>query len=1087
MKRISFLLVIFLVIGFFGCSEDNQPAAPTVNPPSDLTASALSFSEIHLTWTHNTGEVSFVVERSRDGSNYSPLAETEAEEYTDSGLLEGSTFYYRVQAVSGGATSDYSTPVNATTPPIEPSDLTVTDVKSSEVTLSWRDNSHVEDGFRLQRRLSSAPIEEYEEIVVLSADVTSYTDTLVEPDRGYNYRLHAFKGETATGWSEEVSAITAIVPTDLVASVISDSEIELSWTDVSSREAGYKLERRTAEVEEWTVVEELDADVTGYNDSGLDEATTFTYHVITVLEAGESSPSDPVTATTMPKAPTGFTAAQDENSPTTIILSWTDVSSAEDRYELQRKIEGPGQFQAFANPPANTESYSDAGLMVNTTYIYRVRAAVGSNVSSWSDEVSISTTILTPAQPSGLAVDSIAYSLVVLSWSDNSDNEDGFILERSRERFQNYTVVDSIPADQTVYTDTGLEPLTDYFYRVSAYNEFGDSDLSDVLRITTLEGPPTAPENLTAPDFGYGYIRLRWDDTSDNEAGFKVDRRDAPDGDWVELLSIPANVDSCVDHTVSPVTTYNYRVHAFNYIGVSDYSNVVEVTTPIGPPIPPTNLDSVGATLESIEISWDDNSDDEEGFNIYRRLPPSYAWGPIARVNADLTTFIDYDVVPATAYAYLVNAYNEAGDSDWSNELIVHTPVAPPGAPYELGVTPVGLREMELEWMFDTDDETHFVIERRDDQGGEFDSVGFAPRRYYSYVDTGLVPDEFTYWYRVKAVNGGGSGDYSNIVEVQTPQFNPPSNISATAVRATEIQVDWSPGPYYIDHFILESRDEPEGDFEQITDTPDSSFRHTGLIPDEHQYWYRVKSFVGQYESGWSDIATATTPPIIAFQDDFEDHELDQPPGDPWEYDNQDPSYIHVSDDDQHEGDQSLNFHDPADNDNPAAYCRVVVAFDDVGYGSVDFWLKLSEGGTFGFDALSSPEWNTGIEYLCWFFPNEIRTNNGNNWATVNYQYTPDEWFHIVFNHDADEDVFSVTIDDEVIFQDYGMVFGRPINHLWWLCFSDQNMDDAWMDDLFVRNTVEEEERIMSGPVRRKSAAPLFWYNPDNLPTSGNR
>jgi len=982
-----------------------------------------------------------------------------------------------VKAVSGGTVSEYCEPVNVTTPPAAPSDLEVTGVTRSEVSLAWTDNSNAEDGFKLQRRSGLGLANDYAEIAELGANVTSYIDTGVEQDHAYSYRLQAFKGEIETPWTDEVSAVTAVIPIDLLATPVSDSEIELSWTDVSSLETGYRLERKTAEADEWLVAGQVNADIVVYNDTGLDEATNYSYRAMTMLEEGESDPSQQAAATTMPKAPTNLTAVQDEGIPTTVNLSWTDVSSAESRYELQRKKEGE-QYQAFANPPANMETYSDAGLAVNTIYTYRVRAAsAGNNVSFWSNEAGASTSILSPDAPSDIVVDSISYSIVVLSWSDNSDDEAGFVLERSRERFQNYRTIDTTEVDQPTFIDTGLEPLTDYYYRVYAYNEHGNSPLSVILRVTTSEGPPTAPENLHTTVIRYGYVKLKWDITSDNEVGFKIERSYSPEGDWIEVVLTAAEMDSCVDASVIPLTTYYYRVYAFNYIGVSDYSNVIEVNTPLGPPNAPTNLDSVGATLISIEIRWNDNSDNETGFRVYRHMRATN-WAPVAQIGTNITTFMDYDVAHSTTYFYIVTAFNEAGESRYSNELTVITPIPPPGTPFELTAEPVELTEIELTWVFDTDDESYFLIERRDSPDGAFDSAGTAPRRYYTYIDTGLVPNNHTYWYQVLAVNDGGCSDPSNMVDVQTPTLDPPTNVRAQATSATDMQVSWNPGPYHIDHFILESRDDPEGEFEQIADTDETYYLHTNLEPDEQQYWYRVKSFVREYESDWSDIALGIT--SIAFQDYFEDHEVDQPPGDPWEYENVDPSYAHITNEERHEGEKSLNFHDP--QNNSGGYCAVRLEHVDVNVGSIDFWLKLSEGGTWGFDAYSTDAWNNGIEYICWLFPDStITTNDGNSWATVEYIYIANEWFHIVFNHSADANTFSVTINDEVIYSDYGMVFGNPINHLRWICFSDVDMDDAWMDEVTVRHTVDDNERISSGPVRHAPGQPILWRNPNNL------
>ena len=90
-----------------------------------------------------------------------------------------------------------------------------------------------------------------------------------------------------------------------------------------------------------------------------------------------------------------------------------------------------------------------------------------------------------------------AASDLTLNWNDNSSNEDGFIVERGVDG-TSFVIVADTPADVTTYVDTGLAPSTEYFYRVRAYNTFGNSGYSNVASaITPAEGfPPAAPGTL---------------------------------------------------------------------------------------------------------------------------------------------------------------------------------------------------------------------------------------------------------------------------------------------------------------------------------------------------------------------------------------------------------------------------------------------------------------------------------------------------------------------------------------------------------------------------------------------------------------
>jgi len=91
-----------------------------------------------------------------------------------------------------------------------------------------------------------------------------------------------------------------------------------------------------------------------------------------------------------------------------------------------------------------------------------------------------------PAAPTGLSATAISSSRIDLAWSDNSDNESYFILERSLDG-ANFVPHDTVSADTIAYSDTGLAAMTEHWYRVSATNDFGDSAASNSASATTEE------------------------------------------------------------------------------------------------------------------------------------------------------------------------------------------------------------------------------------------------------------------------------------------------------------------------------------------------------------------------------------------------------------------------------------------------------------------------------------------------------------------------------------------------------------------------------------------------------------------------
>ncbi|MEO9965780.1 MAG: PHB depolymerase family esterase [Reichenbachiella sp.] len=178
-------------------------------------------------------------------------------------------------------------------------------------------------------------------------------------------------------------------------------------------------------------------------------------------------------------------------SSTQIDLTWTDNESNETSYTVERASSSGGSFSAVATLSANATSYSDTGLSASTTYFYKIKVTDASANTASSSEISATTpsggggTPTSPIAPSGLSATATGSSSIMLSWQDNSNNEDSFVLERSKDNESNYMQVTSLPANTTSYSDTGLILSTTYYYRLSASNNEGMSTFSNSASAAT--------------------------------------------------------------------------------------------------------------------------------------------------------------------------------------------------------------------------------------------------------------------------------------------------------------------------------------------------------------------------------------------------------------------------------------------------------------------------------------------------------------------------------------------------------------------------------------------------------------------------
>ncbi len=282
----------------------------------------------------------------------------------------------------------------------------------------------------------------------------------------------------STGWADTASLAE---PSDLEATVVSSAGIELTWVDNSDNETGFKIERRTSGGI-YRQIATVGENTTSYTNTWLSGDTKYYYRVRAYNTAGNSLYSNEVSATTgsIPDLPSDLTATVISNSK--IELNWQDNSSNETGFKIERKKSG-GSYTQIATVGEDITNIINTGLAGNTKYYYRVSAYNTAGDSEYSNQVSV-TTEAVPDAPSDLIATAVSTSEVDLSWTDNSSNETGFIIERKRSG-GSYTQISTVDEGATSYSDTGLASNTKYYYRVSAQNTTGDSAYSDETSVTT--------------------------------------------------------------------------------------------------------------------------------------------------------------------------------------------------------------------------------------------------------------------------------------------------------------------------------------------------------------------------------------------------------------------------------------------------------------------------------------------------------------------------------------------------------------------------------------------------------------------------
>ncbi len=375
----------------------------------------------------------------------------------------------------------------------------------------------------------------------------------------------------------------------------------------------------------------------------------------------------------VPAAPSNVTVTA--NTVGELNVNWTDNSSNEDWFIIQRSIDGIN-FKRVDTGEKNSETHPNLFLDANTTYYYRVAAENISGRSGWSN-IASGTTLSesAPAAPIDLLTFVVDNTTVNLAWTDNSTNEvdfeiqrsfDGTVFEKSRSilSFEPATTGTSV-----AHNDHGLAPGETYWFRIAALNSAGYSTYLGPAQVTMsgLKQAPREPEIPMARMVSSSEIHVTWEDDSSNELGFKVEH--SLDGNSFSEISVEAqNTESTTLSGLAAGTTHYFRVAAYNAQGNSSYTAIVNATTAPGAGLPaaPSNLSASTVSDSQIDLSWTDNSSDEDSFIIERSLDGVNFSGHDI-VASNVSSYSDVNLNANTTYWYRVKASNLNGDSGSSN------------------------------------------------------------------------------------------------------------------------------------------------------------------------------------------------------------------------------------------------------------------------------------------------------------------------------------------------------------------------------------------------------------------------------------
>lgn len=316
-------------------------------------------------------------------------------------------------------------------------------------------------------------------------------------------------------------------------------------------------------------------------------------------------------------------------------------------------------------------------------------------------------------------------------------------------------------------------------------------------------------------------------------------------------------------------TRVRYYVKAYDIDGntvTSPSMKDIVVVSLTGSPAPPRSLTLWRFAASSVNLSWQDASDNESSFEVWRKLgTDSYVM--IQSLPANSISANDTGFAAGVVVRYRVRAVNTYGFSE-SNEVSTGSDAVVLNTPTNLMTAPLGTRRVELQWTDNSAGELGFVIQRRVTSGTVFSQIGMVGPNETVFIDTTGLVGGSSYTYRVAARGQFGLSGWSNEESALTlyQDISSPTTLSATySALPKNVRLVWRDNTVLEDETRVERRTNPAGGFAEIGKTgTDTTTYVDSTVQYGFTYTYRVRArTLDGHFSAYSNEATLTIPSSV--------------------------------------------------------------------------------------------------------------------------------------------------------------------------------------------------------------------------------
>ena len=435
-----------------------------------MTLTSAASGQPVVSWTKVNGAAQYEIYRSTDGVKFSIIRRTAALAYTDTSAAAGTTYYYKVRAMSGSMYSDFcavQTIKYAITSLTAPT-MTLTSGDSGQPVISWTKVSGAAQ-YEIFRSTDGSKFS-----IIRRTAALSYTDTSAAAGTTYYYQVRAINGDVKSAFCAAQSIQYAIgsltAPTMTLTSAAGGQPV-ISWSKVNGA-AQYEIFRST-DGSKFSIIRRTAA--LSYTDTSAAAGTTYYYQVRAINGSVKSdfcAAQSIQYAVASLTAPTMTLTSAANGQP---VVSWTKVSGAA-QYEIFRSTNGKN-FSIIRRTAAL--SFTDTSAAAGTTYYYQVRAINGSVKSGFCAAQSIQYAIASLAAPA-MTLTTTDNGQPVVSWSKVNGAAQYEVYRSTNGK--NFSIVRRTAA--LSFTDTSAAAGATYYYQVRAINGSVKSDFCPAQSIS---------------------------------------------------------------------------------------------------------------------------------------------------------------------------------------------------------------------------------------------------------------------------------------------------------------------------------------------------------------------------------------------------------------------------------------------------------------------------------------------------------------------------------------------------------------------------------------------------------------------------